>query len=615
MTNIKKLFLFVCLSLVLLFGSTTPASSQKILKTHAIAMHGQPKYGPEFKHFDYVNPYAPKGGSVVFSAFGTYDSLNPFILKGQSAAGLGYLFESLLTSSADEAFTEYGLLAETIEWPEDRSWVAFTLRPEARWHDGKPVTVEDVIWTLQTLKTKGHPFYRYYYRDIEKAVKVGQRKVKFTFSGGPNPELPLITGQLPVLPRHYWEGRDFEATTLDPPIGSGPYRIKSMDTGRSITYELDEKYWARNLPVNVGQDNFAVIRYDYYRDRAVEREAFKAGEIDFFSENTAKEWATGYNIPAVQKGLIKKQEIPHENPQGMQAFVFNTRREIFKDRKVREAIGYAFDFEWTNKNLFYGSYTRSTSFFSNSELASSGLPGRGELEVLNPYRDRIPQQVFSREFSPPKTPGTGDIRGNIRTALGLLREAGWTIQNGRLTHTKSGTVMKFEILLVSPAFERVCLPFKQNLERLGIDVRVNTVDTAQYQNRMDSFDFDMAITTWGQSLSPGNEQRDFWSTDAANTNGSRNLAGIEDPVIDELIDLVISAPDRQSLIDRTRALDRVLLWGHYVIPQWHISSYRVAYWDKFATPKIRPKYSLGLNSWWIDPKLESTLEQRKRVLP
>jgi microcin C transport system substrate-binding protein len=571
-------------------------------------------YGPGFKHFDYVNPNAPKGGTVVLAGFGSFDSLNPFILKGQSASGIGALFDTLLTGSADEAFTQYGLLAETVEWPENRSWVAFKLRPEARWHDGKPVTVEDVIWTLETLKTRGHPFYRQYYKDIEKAEKVGEGKVKFTFSGGPNPELPLITGQLPVLPKHYWEGRDFESTTLDPPVGSGPYRVKSVDPGRSITYELDRSYWAKDLPVNLGQNNFSVIRYDYYRDRAVQREAFKAGELDFFNENTAKDWATGYNIPAVQKELIKKREIPHENPQGMQAFVFNTRREIFKDRKVREAIGHVFDFEWTNKNLFYGSYTRTTSFFSNSELASMGLPGPGELEILNRFRGRIPQEVFDREFSPPKTPGTGDIRGNIRKALALLREAGWSIRDGKLTHSQSGQKMKFEILLVLPTFERVCLPFKKNLEKLGIDARVNTVDTAQYQNRMDSFDFDIAVATWGQSLSPGNEQRDFWSTKAADMNGSRNLAGIKDAAVDELIDLVISARDRQSLINTTRALDRVLLWGHYVIPQWHKASYRVLYWDKFVTPKIRPKYSLGFNSWWIDPELESTLEQRKRAL-
>jgi microcin C transport system substrate-binding protein len=346
----------------------------------------------------------------------------------------------------------------------------------------------------------------------------------------------------------------------------------------------------------------------------VERESFKAGNIDFFSENTAKEWATGYDIPAVRNNVIIKREIPHENPQGMQGFIFNTRRDIFSDRRVREALSYAFDFEWTNKNLFYGAYTRTASYFSNSELASSGLPGRDELEVLDRFRGRIPQEVFTRPFEPPKTDGSGNIRGNLRTATRLLREAGWQILNGKLTHGASGKTMSFEILLVSPAFERIVLPFTKNLERLGIEARVNTVDTAQYQNRLDGFDFDVVITTFRQSLSPGNEQRDFWSSEAAGTNGSRNLPGIKDEAVDELIDLVISAPDRESLIARTRALDRVLLWGHYVIPQWHITSYRVLYWDKFETPAVMPKYSLGLNAWWINRDKEAGLDTRKRSL-
>ncbi|MCZ6680317.1 MAG: extracellular solute-binding protein [Candidatus Poribacteria bacterium] len=610
----QRLLVATIVGLAIVASYNAFAEEGKVYKAHAIAMHGQPKYGPDFKHFDYVNPNAPKGGQIVYGGFGSYDSLHTFILKGRTPSGIGLLFETLTSNSSDEAFTEYALLAETIEWPEDRSWVAFTLRPEARWHDGKPVTVDDVIWSLDALKTKGHPFYRAYYANLAKAEKVGDRKVKFTFSGPPNRELPLITGQIPILPKHYWEGRDFEATTLEPPIGSGPYKIKSLDPGRSITYELDPNYWGKDIPLNVGQNNFGLIRYDYYRDRAIEREAFKAGEIDFFAENAAKEWATGYNVPAVEKGVIVKREIRHENPQGMQAFVFNTRREIFKDRKVREAIGYAFDFEWTNKNLFYDAYTRTTSYFSNSELASSGLPGEGELEILNTFRDQIPEEVFTTAFAAPKTDGSGNIRGNIRTALRLLKGAGWEIRDGKLMHVETGTAMRFGMLLVSPGFERIVLPFTKNLEKIGIEATVNTVDTAQYQNRLDSYDFDMAIVTWGQSLSPGNEQRDFWGSEAAETNGTRNLAGIKETVIDELVDLIISAPDRESLINQTRALDRVLLWNHYVIPQWHISSYRVAYWDKFGTPEVRPKYSRGEETWWIDPELEASLEERKRAL-
>ena len=607
-------FVLLISSVAILLRDAVAADSPTVHRAHAIAMHGQPKYGADFPHFDYVNPQALKGGTIVFGASGSFDSLNPFTLKGRAAAGVGNLFETLTTRSFDEAFTEYGLLAETIEWPKDRSWVAFTLRPQARWHDGQPVTVEDVIWSFDTLKTQGHPFYRSYYANVEQATKVGDRTVKFTFSGPPNPELPLIMGQLPVLPKHYWQGRDFTATTLDPPLGSGPYKIATLDPGRSITYERDPQYWGKDLPVNVGQHNFGTIRHDYYNDRAVEREAFKAGAMDFFQENVAKEWATSYNVPAVHQGLIIKREIPHENPQGMQAFAFNTRREIFQDRRVRQALSYAFDFEWSNQNLFYNAYTRTRSYFANSELASSGLPSQAELAVLTPLRGQIPDEVFTTAYAPPTTDGSGNIRGNLRTALQLLNSAGWSVRNGQLTHAQSGAVMRFEILLVSPSFERVVLPFAKNLERLGIEAQVRTVDTAQYQQRLDTYDFDMIVASWGQSLSPGNEQRDFWGSQAATTDGTRNYVGIRNPAIDALIDRVISAPDRDSLIHRTRALDRVLLWNHYVIPHWHISMYRVAYWDKFRAPETPPKYSLGLDTWWIDPALEARLAERKRSM-
>ena len=468
------------------------------------------------------------------------------------------------------------------------------------------------MWSFDTLKTQGHPFYRSYYANVAQATQTGDRTVKFTFSGPPNPELPLIVGQMPVLPKHYWHGRDFTATTLDPPIGSGPYKITALDPGRSITYQRDPQYWGKDLPVNVGQHNFGTIRHDYYKDQAVMREAFKAGTIDFFQENVAKEWATGYNVPAVQRGLIIKRDIPHANPQGMQAFALNTRRQMFQDGRVRLALSYAFDFAWTNQQLFYNAYKRTTSYFANSELASSGLPSQEEVAILTPWRGQIPDEVFTTAYAPPTTDGSGNIRPNLRQALQLLNSAGWSVRNGQLTHEQSGTVMRFEILLVSPTFERVVLPFAKNLERLGIAAQVRTVDTAQYQQRLDTFDFDMIVASWGQSLSPGNEQRDFWGSQAATTDGTRNYVGMRNPAIDALIDLVITAPDRDSLIHRTRALDRVLLWNHYVIPHWHISAYRVAYWDKFRTPETPPKYSLGLNTWWIDPSAEASLAERKR---
>ena len=570
--------------------------------SHAIAMHGKPKYDQNFISVEYVSNNAEKGGNIVRSAIGTYDTFNPFTLKGTSAAGIGLLYESLTVGSSDEAFTEYGLLAKSIEWPDDRSWVTFTLRDEAKWHDGKKITSDDVVWTFNTLMEKGHPFYKYYYGDVSEVIKITENKVKFEFSTNTNKELVLIVGQLPVLPKHYWENKNFEETTLDVPIGSGPYKVKSFDAGRSITYELDMDYWGFEnniVPIKVGKDNMGSIRYDYYKDRGVEREAFKSGEIDFFSENTSKEWATGYDIDAVTEGLIKKELIPHENPQGMQAFAFNTRKNIFADKRVRKALSFAFDFEWTNKNLFYGAYKRTDSFFENSELASSGLPSQAELAYLNPYIDQLPKEIFNEEYSNPKTDGSGFIRNELQEATKLLQEAGWKLQDGKLENS-NGEPFEFEILLVSPAFERIVLPFIDNLEKLGINASLRTIDSSQYQKRIESFDFDMVVFTFSQSLSPGNEQRNFWSSGAADTNGSRNIIGIKNNVIDLLIENLINAKDREDLITISRALDRVLLWNYYVIPQWHISAYRVLYWDMFDQPKQKPKYSLGFDTWWVN---------------
>ena len=581
---------------------------------HAIAMHGEPKYPDSFQYVDYANPDAPKGGKIILSSTGSYDSFNPFILKGTAAAGIGNLYETLTTGSSDEAFTEYGLIAKTIEWPDDRSWVAFTIREEAVWHDGKKISPEDVIWTFNTLMEKGHPFYKYYYGDVVEVIQENDNKVRFNFKGNTNLELPLIVGQLPVLPKHYWTNKNFEETSMDIPIGSGPYKIKNFDAGRTITYELDSDYWGKNIPIKKGTENFGVIQYEYYKDRSIEREAFKSGDIDLFSENTSKDWATNYDTPAVQNGLIKKELIEHQNPQGMQGFAFNTRKEIFEDKRVREALSYAFDFEWTNKNLFYNAYKRTNSFFENSELASSGVPLGGELDLLNDYRELLPQKLFQEEYNPPKTDGSGFMRKELQEATKLLQDAGWELQEGKLINKKSGSKFEFELLLVSPAFERIVLPFKDNLAKLGIDVSVRTIDSAQYQNRLDGFDFDMIVSTFSQSLSPGNEQRNFWGSDAAKTNGSRNIIGISNEVIDSLIEKVISAKDREDLIMTTRALDRVLLWNHYVIPQWHISAYRTLYWDIFDKPSVRPKYSLGTNTWWVVTDKASTIDQRKKSL-
>lgn len=587
-------------ALLVALAATLPAQAG-VKTVHALAMHGEPKYGPDFPHFDYVNPNAPKGGDVRLHAVGTFDSLNPFIVKGQAPTGASLPFESLLSSSADEAFTEYAHIAESVTLPDDRSWVEFTLRSQARWQDGKPITVEDVIFSLQTLKEKGQPFYRLYYGAVKAAEKTGERRVKFTFSEGENRELPLIVGQMPILPKHYWEGRDFTQTTLEPPLGSGPYRILQFEPGRFVVYERVADYWGKDLPVTRGMFNFQTLRYDYYRDAVVALEAFKGGQYDYRLENSAKNWATQYEFPAVQSGAVKTEKVDNDRPTGMQGYVFNIRRPLFQDPRVRQALAYAFDFEWANQNLFYGQYTRTESYFSNSELASSGLPSEAELALLKPLQAQIPPEVFTKEYKAPKTDGTGNIRPNLRSAMDLLKAAGWEVKDGKLTNAKTGQVFAFEILIDQPIWERITLPFVRNLERLGIAAQVRTVDSAQYENRTKTFDYDMIVDVWGQSLSPGNEQGSFWGSDSADEQGSRNTIGVKNPAVDSLIAQLIAAPDRESLITRTRALDRVLLWNHYVIPHWHIGYDRIAYWDKFGRPDKTPTQGVQFMAWWIDP--------------
>jgi microcin C transport system substrate-binding protein len=569
---------------------------------HAIAMYGDVKYPADFTHFEYTNPDAPKGGMLALSGSGTFDSLNPFILRGTPAAGLTLTFETLMTPSLDEPFTYYGLVAESVETPEDRSWVKFTLNPNARWHDGKPITAEDVIFSFETLTTKGHPQYRSYYANVVSAEKTGEHEVTFTFDGAVNRELPLIMGQLPVLPQHYYGERDFERTSLEPPVGSGPYKIKSFEPGRSIVYERVPDYWGADLPVNRGRYNYDDIRYEYYRDRDVAFEAFKAGNFDLWSENSAKRWATGYEGNAFTRDLIVKEKLPIRPVARMQGYVFNLRDDRFKDPRVREALGYAFDFEWTNKNLMYDAYERIESYFHGEEgLASSGLPTEAELALLEPYRDQLPEQVFTEDYQPPRTDGTGNNRDNLRQALRLLGEAGWVVENGSLVNQETGEPMAFEILLSDPSGERIASPWINNLKRLGVDARIRVVDTAQYQNRMDSFDFEVTSEIWGQSDSPGNEQRDYWGSAAADVPGSRNTPGIKDPVVDALIDKVIAAESREGLEAAVRALDRVLLWGHYVVPHFVDDGYRVAYRNKFERAEILPEEGPDFMAWWVDP--------------
>ena len=566
---------------------------------HGIAMHGEPKYPKNFSHFDYINPNAPKGGILKQASFGSFDTFNPFVIKGNSAPGISILFETLMTSSADEPFSAYGLLAQTIEIPEDRSWVAFTLKPQARFHDGSPVTADDVVFSFNILKEKGIPQFRYYYGSVEKAEKTGDLSVRFTFYPGDNRELPLILGQMPVLSKKDWENKDFTATTLTVPVGSGPYLVKDFEIGRFITYQRNPNYWGKDEAVNIGHHNFDELRYDVYRDTTVAVEALKSGAYDVRIENEAKKWATAYERSDLQSGKLVKKSFKHALPSGMQGFVFNTRRPLFQDVRVREALGYALNFNWINQNLFYNSYTRTQSYFDNSNLGAKGLPTNQELALLNPFKDELDPRVFSEEIKLP-SPNPLNPRPELMKALSLLKEAGWEVKNGIL-QDKNGKPFEFEILLDSSgasAWERISLPFTRMLKKLGIKASIRVMDMLQYKNRLDNFDYDMFVFVWGQSLSPGNEQSYFWSCSAKDQKGSYNFAGICDKTVDVLIEKIISAKDRQELETATKALDRVLMWGFYVIPHWYLPETRVVFWDKFGYPENTPMHGTSFSYWW-----------------
>lgn len=565
---------------------------------HALTLYGEPARYPEgFKHFDYVNAQAPKGGVLRQAGFGSFNSLNPFINKGVSADDVGMIYDTLTKNSLDEPFTVYGLVAEKIEKAPDNRWVRFYLRPEAQFHDGHPITAEDVAFTFETLMSKGSPQYRAYYADVEHVIVESPRRVRFDFKHGHNRELPLIIGQLPVLPKHWWAERDFSAGNMDIPLGSGPYRIERVEPGRSLSFTRVADYWGKDLAINRGFNNFDRITFDYYLDNTVALQAFKAGQFDFWQETSAKNWATAYDIEAVHDGRIHKEEIQNHNPTGMQGFIFNLRRPQLQDRRVREALVLLFDFEWTNKRLFNNAYTRTHSYFDNSELASSGLPSPEELRLLEPLRAQIPPEVFTQTYQPPVTDGSGIIRDQQRRAYQLLTEAGYHVENDHMLNPQ-GQPLKLEFLLAQAEFERVLLPYKRNLADLGIELEIRRVDISQYVNRLRSRDYDLIVTGFSQSSSPGNEQREYWHSAAADNPGSRNFIGLKDPAIDLLVDRLINANSRDELITRTHALDRVLLWGHYVVPNWHIKTWRVAYWSALTHPQITPQYDLGLLTWW-----------------
>jgi microcin C transport system substrate-binding protein len=584
---------------------------------HGMSTFGELKYGPDFRNFEYVNVNAPKGGTLRLRDLGSFDNLNPFItkgirLRGTGAGALTLPFESLMTGAGDEPDSLYGLVAESVDVAPDKTWVTFKLRPEARWHDGSPITVDDVIFSFVTLKELGRPSFRLQYANIDRVEQTGPGEVTFTFAADVElRDLPALAATIPILSKRYYENVEFDKTTLEPPLGSGPYRIAEVVQGRTLVYERVEDYWGADLPVNRGRWNFGKIRFDFYRDRTIALEAFKAGEYDWREEFTSKNWATGYDFPARDDGRVILEKVPDESPASRQWFVPNLRLAKLQDRRVREAIGLVFDFEWTNTNLFYGIYDRSSSIFMNTNMAaSSAPPDAAERALLEPFRDQLPEGIFDSVYQPSVTDGSGNIRDNLRRATALLRDAGWTIVDGEL-RDGAGTVMEIEILLGSPTFERVLAPFIQNLGKLGIDASLRIVDSAQYANRLQEFDFDIIIVAFGTAMTPGIGERSFWSAAVANSPGSINYAGIEDPVVDAMLDILATAETRDTLTTAARALDRVLTWNHYVIPQWYRSFHPLAYWDKFGRPEIKPKFGLGfLSTWWIDPAKAAALEAR-----
>jgi microcin C transport system substrate-binding protein len=579
---------------------------------HGLSLFGELKYPPGFKHFEYVNPNAPKAGTVRLNAFGTFDNFNEVVagVKGSIAAGAGMISDTLLVSALDEVSTEYGLLAEAVSHPPDFASATFRLRAEARHHDGKPVTIDDVIFSFESFK-KHSPFSAAYYSHVAKIEQTGEREVTFTFDQTGNREMPVILGQLNVLPKHWWQGtdasgkkRDVGTTTLEPPLGNGAYRIKEFVAGRTIVYERVKDYWGKDLNVNVGRDNFDELRFEYFRDGTVALEAFKADHLDWRTENVAKNWATAYDFPAVRDKRIVLEEFPVRSRGVMQAFVFNTRRDKFKDARLRRAFNFTYDFEEMNKQIFFGQYQRINSYFYGTELASSGLPEGQELEILEKVRDKVPPQLFNTVYTNPVNGNPENVRTNLREAMRLMREAGYEVRNQKQVNAKTGEPLSVEILGESsdPAVERLILFYKPSLERLGVNVTVHSVDDAQYENRLRNWDFDMIMTVWPESLSPGNEQRDYWGSSAAETPGSRNYVGIKDAAVDVMIDRVIFAKDRADLIASTRALDRVLLWNHYVVPLYTYDKSRTARWDRFSRPDPLPKYGAGAfpTVWWWD---------------
>lgn len=595
------------LSLVtFLLGAAATNLAAQVTRSHAIALRGEPKHEAGFDHFDYANPDAPKGGTVQLSAIGTYDNFNRYASRGVTPSGIDNLYDSLLMQTNNEVEVYYGLIAEEIEYPADHTWVIYHLNPNATHHDGEPITAEDVVFSFNKFMEQGVSQFSRYYSNVENVRALDTHRVRFDLAEG-DKEMIINLGTNTILPKHYWESRNLSEPLEEVPLGNGPYTIGDYEIGSYVEYERVDDYWAADLPVNRGRFNFERIRYEYYRDQTVALEAFKAGEYDFRQESVARNWATQYTGPNFRNGNIVTEELRHETPPGMQSFVFNTSRSFFSDRRVRRAISMLFDFQWMNENLFYDQYTRTTSFFQYTDYDAEGTPSQAELEILRPLRDGIPEQVFNEEYMPTETDGSGNIRPQMRSALRLFEQAGWELRNQRLVNSETGDQMQFQLLLYSPSFERVAQPFQDNLSRVGIDMEVRVVDTTQFINRLREGDYDMVPNTYGPYFYPNSNLQLEWHSQYLES--TYNTARLQDPEVDTLIEGIVSNQDNPDALQAYgRALDRVLTWEHYVIPQWHINRYRVAYWDKFSRPETRPSYALGLDTWWVD-------EEKARQLP
>lgn len=581
---------------------------------HAVTVYGAPKYPPGFYAFDYVNTKAPKGGVLKMSYLSAFDSMNPYILKGVPAPGMNFVFQTLMEPSFDEPQTFYGLIAKQVRIARDRSFMDIRIDPRARFSDGEAITSRDVVFSFKMLKTKSHPAFRIFYKPVEKAVALGMYDVRFYFADAEQRELPLIVASLPVFPKHYFKHRDFEKTTLEPMMGSGPYVVSKIVPGRSVTFTRDKNYWAKDLGSQRGRFNFDQIRFDVYRDDVVALEAIKSGQIDYYEEYIARNFATAYNIPAVHRGDLLKLRIENKIPRGMQAFIYNTRRDKFSDARVREAIGLTLDYEWMNKRLFYDAYTRSESFFPNTPFDAEGLPSAAERALLKPFNDSVPKRVFTDDYRAPKTDGTGYARDMLIKAQQLLDDAGWVMKDGVRVNVKTGEVMTIEFLMRQRTFERVVGIMRKNLERLGIASTFRYVDDSQYQKRVDMRDFDIVSIWWNLGLHyPGNEQYAFWHSSQADVKGSQNLGGVKNPAVDALVERIARAHSLTDLTPAARALDRVLLWEHYVIPHWSVNAWRIIHWNIFGKPKIQPAYNVGIDAWWMKPVQKKPIAPKKRA--